>query len=522
VFIKNLANRLSIVWLTFFVISTAGASDLQTILDKHLKALGGRDAIAAVKSVKAFSSLEYMGMVGETVSIIKFPSQYYTHLDLGVITEDKGFDGITAWTTDQNGITRRDSPEELKPVINELYLAGYSYLLAGRNNGRVEYRGDTLIGEGEYHQLAMFPEGGDSLIAFINVTTGRLEYRSEIVTGIRMNTSYSDFRKIAGIETHFAFQVETVGAPYELTSWIDSIQVNPEIPDSLFFMPGETLRDFDFPPATDRVDLPLRIKGHSLFVEVLVNGQGPFYLLLDSGSGSTVLSHRLAEQMEIELSGAIPARGVGGYGSMGYGVIDSINLGPVSWRLSRVTVFDFSPLTGGRLATVDGILGYDFFIRFPMLIDSKNAVLTLFNPAEEKLPELGEAVDMDIYLQIPVLDVELDGYPVRLAFDLGAEMGLVVQDYSRWYKERSGSLDKSVMTARIQGVGGVQDAKIYLGDSLRINQLLIEKPEVMVVEDFDAIPFPDYIEGFLGMDILKNYILFINFPERKLSFLGKI
>ena len=193
---RKAIGLLMIGWLV--VIGAVDAADLQTISNRHLESMGGHDAVAAMKSVEAYSSVQYMGLAGKTVSLMKSPNRYYTRLDLGVTTEVKGCDGLTAWTTDANGVTRRDIAEELKPMVNELYMATYAYVLSDRNPGRVEYRGDTVIGGHEYYGLAMFPEGGDSLLAFINKVNGRLEYRIETVTGIKMITAYSDFRIVGG------------------------------------------------------------------------------------------------------------------------------------------------------------------------------------------------------------------------------------------------------------------------------------------------------------------------------------
>ncbi len=511
-------RRLIVFWMVLCISGYASAVDLQTVLDKHFQALGGKDAIVALDAIKAYSSIEYMGISGKTISIVKFPRKYYTRLDLGVITEEKGFDGSTAWTTDANGITHRDIPEELKPMMNELYVSTYAYLLPGRNPGRTVYRGDTLIGDRGYHHLVMYPEGGDSLSVFINSDNGRLEYRSETVTGIKMITAYHDFRKIGGVEVPFGMDIETPGAPYEITAWVDSAHINPNIPDSLFLMPGISSRDFAFPPEDDSVVIPMKMTGNNVFIEVMVDGRGPFLFMLDSGSASTILSKKLAGKLGINVDGSIPARGVGGFGSIGFGKIDSLNIGGLSWGLKRITVFDFSSLTGGSLGRIEGILGYDFFTRFPMWINFDKAELVLFDPDQPDFSRPDDGFDIDIYCQIPVAELILDGHPIRLAIDLGAQMGIVVQGHSRWYKEMSDKLDGDMFETEIQGVGGIQTVRNVRVDSLNIGDVRIEQPTVMIVDDYAAIPFPDYIEGFLGMGILKRFNLFIDYPDGKIYF----
>jgi hypothetical protein len=509
-------NLLLVILIVVPATGAAGGDELRKILDKHLETLGGRDAIAAIKSVAAYSSIEFMGLSGKAISVVKFPGKYYTRLELGAIVEEKGFDGLTAWTTDANGVTRRDIPEELKPMINELYLSSFSYLLSGRIPGRVEYLKDTLIEAENYHHLAMYPEGGDSIYVFINIATGRLEYRSESITGIKAITSYSDFRKVNGVETPFASQIETPGAPYDIAGWVDSVMVNPDIPDALFLMPGEAVIDFKFPVGADSSVIPVEIKSNSLFAEVIVNGRGPFKFLLDTGASKTIVSRRLADELGVEAIGEIPARGVGGYGGMHFGSIDSLMIGDISWYLKRIMIFDFNSMTGGRMSSIDGILGYDFFARFPLLINFNDAGMTLYNPASAKASVPGEPLEIEIYCQIPVVEVLLDGYPARLAVDLGAQMGLVIQGHSRWYREMAESIEKISSTTDIQGVGGIHEVGIVKLDSVNIGNIKIRNPSVMVSEDFAGMPFPEYIEGFLGLEILKRYNLILDYPSNKI------
>ena len=162
-------------------------------------------------------------------------------------------------------------------------------------------------------------------------------------------------------------EVETPDAPYEISARIDSVRINIDISDSVFLMPGETAVDFRFPEGADSAAVPFEIKRNGIMVKVKVNGRGPFFFLLDSGAAATLLSKTVADELGLEAEGAIPARGVGGFGSMGFGKIDSLDIGPLSWSLKRVAIFDFKALSGNSLAQLDGILGYDFFARFPVL-----------------------------------------------------------------------------------------------------------------------------------------------------------
>ena len=515
---KTVARAAGIILI---IVSSAGAADLESVLQTHLRAVGEWDSLSALTSVASFSSVSYMGIGGKVVGYVSFPSKYRTQLDLDVVSEDKGFDGMTAWTLGANGAVRRDTPEELKPMINELYFQSYSYLLPRRNAGRAAYCGDTLIEGKTYHQLALYPQGGDSLSVFVNAQNGRIEYRSEFVTGLRVITQYSDFRTVSGLVVPFVMNAATPEAPYRMETRVDSLWINPDLPDSLFVMPGKSVADLRFPVRTDSIVVPLEMTGDALYVQVGVNGRGPYRFLLDSGAGATVISRRLADSLGIAVHGDVPVRGVGGFGSIGYGVIDSLTIGPLSWYLTRITVYDFDAMAAGSWQSLGGILGYDFFARFPMRFDFDRKEIVLYHPDASRPDAGGESLDVEIFYQIPIIEIFLDGRPVRMAFDLGAQTGAVVRKDSRWYRQAGERFNAQSSTAEIFGMGGTQTVATGYGDFLEIGSQIIDTPSVMVTESYTELPFPEYIEGFLGVDVLKRFNWVIDYAQSRIYLLPR-
>lgn len=494
----------------------APAADLNTVLEKHLNALGDKDSVEALTSAMMYASVTYMNLHGQMISLFKFPTDYYERLALPVGSQENGFDGSTAWSRDFNGIVRRQSNDEQKPMINDLYLQSYSYVLPGRLAGATDFRGDTTINGATYYQVAFFPEGGDSMSAFINAEDGRLEYTSDIVGGVLMVSHYSDFRIVQGISTPFRVSVESPDGPYQMSATLDSIRYNAMIPDSIFAMPGSTAGDFVFQNSADSTVIPLQFSANRLSIKVNINGFGPYLFVLDSGAGTTLISSRLAAELGIKPVGNVPVRGVGGYGNVQFGRIDSMIIGDVSWKLTRVNIFDFGAAMGGRMSQINGILGYDFFVRFPMKIDFDKRTLVLYNH-ERPLPDgIGNPMPIDIYYQLPLIECTLDGRPIRVAFDLGAEMGLYLRRISRWYRSTGKDKSNGWPSRQIQGLGGVQAVESGRCDSLRIGSIVVDKPMVMVSTNDRSLPFPDYIEGFLGIDILKRFVLLIDYPGNRL------
>jgi hypothetical protein len=493
------------------------AADLHSVLAMHLAALGDRDSLEAVMSVAMYTSVTYMSLEGKSESFIKFPSGYYERVVLPVGSQANGFDGITAWASDFNGIVRQQSPDEQKPIIDNLYFQSYSYVLPDRMPGKVAYRGDTAISGTSFYYLALFPEGGDSMSVFINAENGRMEYTSEIISGIRMISHYTDFRMVHGISTPYRVSVESPDAPYRISAVLDSIKYNAVIPDSVFTMPGSAEGDFVFRDGMDSSVIPLQFSANRLSIKVKINGFGPYLFILDSGAGTTLISSRLAGDLGIETIGDVPVRGVGGYGNVAFGRIDSMVIGDVLWKLTRVNIFDFGNLQGGGLGQINGILGYDFFVRFPMKIDFSRGRIVLYNPEKSVPHDIGNSLPIDIYYQLPLVTCGLDGQPIRVAFDLGAEMGLFLRRSSRWYRSVGEKETRDWSSRKIEGLGGMQTVVSGRADSLQIGSMTIEKPAILVSAGDSDVPFPDYIEGFVGVDVLKRFVLLIDYPKNRIQ-----
>jgi predicted aspartyl protease len=89
---------------------------------------------------------------------------------------------------------------------------------------------------------------------------------------------------------------------------------------------------------------------------VTINGQGPFYFMLDTGATSTVISAPAAQQLGLSRNAETMmwVHGVSGSAVFPSVRIDSLETGPLQFRDLRLPV-----LTGSIMAGIDGILGMD-------------------------------------------------------------------------------------------------------------------------------------------------------------------
>lgn len=495
--------------------------DLDSILARHLEALGGRERLVSINSITATASLTVNDIAGKQISYQKFPSKYYIRFDQGQLSQTVGFDGLVGWLVDGNGIARTQTAEERKPLVNEVYFQSYSYLIKTGHSGRIEYHGISLFEEQPYYQLLLFPAGGDSLYLLINQETNLVEYRMESNFGTNLITRYSDYRNVDGLMVPFLSKTTATNVPLSTVGRIESIEINSDLDDSLFSMPGTVGNDFAFPGGADSIVIRFQLEGNHIYLPVKINGRDQFRFLLDSGAGGIVISQKAADQIGLQRLGDLPARGLGGFGSFGLTQIDSLNISTLSLYIKNVMISNLEVGRGANKWSIDGILGYDFFARFPIAINFDRGELTIYKPPKTRSGGDGHKIDVEIFSQLPIASVKLDRFPVRVAIDLGSQAALVIQPSARFHREISQIIDSASQLYSIGGVGGVSRLRGGRMSSLSLGDETIDSPLVLLSEDFSSAPLPTYIEGLIGMEILKRFNLYIDYPAREIYFLRR-
>jgi hypothetical protein len=151
---------------------------------------------------------------------------------------------------------------------------------------------------------------------------------------------------------------------------------------------------------------PFELYANKPRAPVRVNGAGPFDFLVDTGSIFDVLDTERAAELGIASAGEHAAGGAG-EGTMttsrATGVLlgfDDLELEPQNVQVAPINAA-VGRLEGRRL---DGLLGYDFFSRFPLELDYTAGTLSVAREAR------GAEVELTLVRRHPF---------VRLAFELG-------------------------------------------------------------------------------------------------------
>jgi hypothetical protein len=511
--------------LMIFVLCSNGFSQpaptrLDSIIVFHQHAVGDMDSIAALRTIFSESEMTSFGTKGRSIYYCVSPDRYYELTDLGYTSWCMGYDGDTVWFYRDRGPVTTGDPEDSAGVFNDLYLECSLYLLGGNTYGHVEIRNDTVINEKKHYQLAMFPRYGDSLYGFIDVESGLMDCYRNFVANHRTAEFLSDFRNVAGIKTAFHREYELEGTKRRVVQDILVREINEPVPDSIFSVPdlSSQSKKSRFVDGNDSAIVKFEMKKNWVIVPARINGKNKCNFLLDTGASGCLITHKLAKKLGVETMGEATTDGIAGDVVYRFAEIDSVEMGGLVWYPGRIQVIYGNEETGDIFRSIDGILGYDFFMDFPMRVDLDRRDIVLFDTTLANPAKPGTPVTIDLSHLVARKDMSLDGRPIRMLIDLGANFEIFLYSNYRWFYKLADDLRFNPPDAQAFGVGGHRPIKAGRADSLKFDGIYIDRPEVYIAPRPEGFKEVGGVEGLLGAEILTRYNLFIDYPDSKIYF----
>jgi outer membrane lipoprotein-sorting protein len=236
----RLASLLALLFLSSFEV--VQAQKLDAILDRHVVAMGGKEALSNLKSIRVETAMELMGN--------ELPTSITVVQDRGFISETvfqglrivQAIDGKTGWSI--NPLSGQTEPTPLPAEIvasmsNQIDLTG---LYNHREKGyRIELLSDTTVQSAPVHALKLTMKNGvenklyiskDTYYILLTVSTSAFEDRV-----LETRIAQSNFQQIDGITYPFTSEITAPGMPGSVAIQVKSVKINPKVDDSIFTFP---------------------------------------------------------------------------------------------------------------------------------------------------------------------------------------------------------------------------------------------------------------------------------------------
>lgn len=265
--------------------------------------------------------------------------------------------------------------------------------------------------------------------------------------------------------------------------------------------------------------LPFELIDNRVFINVRLNGRGPYHLILDTGAQGTISEH-VAQQLGLSVEDAGTGQGVGekkvhfGRAQIAQVQIGGLNLSNLEFN---VTSFQDSPQVFG-VKPEDGIIGRPVFEQMVVKHDYVHRRLTFTKPEDFVYSGSGVEVDFARPYQIPVVEAALDGVSGRFGIDTGARSSLLL--YGRFsaqnkLREKYGAKVEGVTG---WGIGGPVRSLLARAKTLRIGSVQVNDLVIRLSTQKTGLAASSEMAGLIGPDVLSQFDVTFDYSRNRIYF----
>ncbi len=499
--------------------SPTRAADPQDALARFKEATGGArwDAVATAHTV---SSVEASGLRGRAESWDDVRrGRYVTRYTLGPMKGAEGFDGSTPWTQDTSGQVRiEEGGESREAAADEAYRRSLAYWYPQRWPATVEAAGERSEGSRRFSVVRLTPRGGRPFEMWLDVATGLLDRTVERAAIETRTVLLSDYRTVNGLRVPHAWRSTNGETKYDQRSTLETIAFDESLEDARFQPPAPPPPDFAIAGGREATTVPFELLNNHIYVNVRIDGKGPYLVLCDTG-GANIVTPELAKELGLKTEGALQGRGVGEKSEdVALAKVATLGLGDATVRDQLFLVLPLGSFRDVEGVPGRGLIGYEIFKRFVVTIDYERRRLTLTQPAAFTGRPGGHVVPFRFNSHIPQVEGTLDGIAGAFDLDTGARDSLSLLGP---FVEKNGL--KSRYAPRFEGVtgwgvGGPSRSLVTRAKLLTLGGVRVERPVTeLSLQSKGAFTDP-YVAGNVGGGTLKRFTVTFDYAKQQVTF----
>jgi Aspartyl protease/PDZ domain len=491
------------------------ASEQVDLLEKHIKAVGGEQAIRNVKTAHFLWNVSISIIQGTVEEWIAAPGKHRIEIKTPVISQTEGENESISWSVDQNGQVTTTDLED--PIPSEMVLPVYQYMFPGENE-TVSDAGEIERDGSKYRVLEIHRKDKPLERLYLDSETFLAAYEEGEENGIPVTTIFDDYRLVDGVMIAHTYsqQADIQGMPPSVFS-LKTVSLNEELDVTCFNPPVERKKDYTFLDGKTSIEVPIDIEGEHLFVDVSINRGEISRFLLDSGAGTTIVGEDLVKRLNLKTKEGMQALGVGGVESIGATSVDSLDIGGFRIQDLRLFSADLDFLKNTFSEPVDGVLGYDLFIRSVLRLDYMNKRLTILDPETYSYTGEGEIIKGQIKSNLIHINGMLNGeFEGEFRVDTGAGGGVHLHAP---FVQKHDLLTRCQPQIEISatGVAGNQTSILSRGTSLELGSLTVSAPLLTLTSDVEsgALAMMDSI-GTIGNAVWRKFTIIFDYTRNRM------
>ena len=243
--------QIALIAIGSCVLSATLAQDLtlEQLIEKHTKAIGGRQAIAQVRSIEfALTITEPQFTVDAIYRADRTPRMRIDIYADGNRVFTEAYDGRKAWQIGDDGVPSEPGEKGTAALRNGVLLPGKLFGLheSGLTGNKLKLVGRETVAGTNFHVIELTTSSGDAQMLYISPDTWLIE-RTRLKKALHpdvdpteqwLETRFSDFRKSDGVLRSYSHvEVNLESGAIVQTVRVREIVSNPAFDVSLFDRP---------------------------------------------------------------------------------------------------------------------------------------------------------------------------------------------------------------------------------------------------------------------------------------------
>jgi hypothetical protein len=476
---------------------------------------------ASAHSLHAGGTINIGGFAGTYEEWIDMTNGRFTEvIDAGPFSGASGYDGNVAWQEDAKGIVfPQNAPGAIAFAANRRFQTTNSLFAPNYGGAAVSYLGNRSADGVSYEAISVIPPGGYATEWWFDSATALPGRRILIMMGRTTTTVLGDYRNLGGWIIPYS-RTDTTDNDYTITTKLTSVETDPSDLEQHLLMPQSHSNDYSLSGSEVRV--PMQVFKDHIYVDVLINGKGPFHFLFDTGAYN-LMDPTVAYQV-----GGQAIASLHGMSGLGRGVIETQYVKVQTVSLRGATLSDqyfnvaqlgprtnYIPFYEKPFQEMQGLIGYEFLARYQVTIDYAHSQLIL------RLPQSSLNLVSDAHVPLMFdekhvfVGCSLAGVSSSCLADTGNSFGVMLykpfidahpQVLPRWYTG----------AGYIGGINGRSRVNFGKLSSLEIGSDSVPDVDaVFSLEDKGGLSDPFY-GALIGNPFLKHFTVTFDYPNAML------
>jgi PDZ domain-containing protein/aspartyl protease len=282
--------------------------------------------------------------------------------------------------------------------------------------------------------------------------------------------------------------------------------------------------EFQIPGGASEISFPFQLINQHVVLPVMVNGQGPFQIILDTGmpmDGMILYGSDKVEALHLSYLDNVQVQ-VGGAGGKGEDkparMALGLALGIGDFKVLNIRTVVLSPLPGFGVYH-DGVIGAALFHNFVVSIDNDRSVITLRQPAAFDPAKGAAVIPLTLDHGMPFIEAKVKltasaEIPVNLVVDLGASHPISLNGGTG---SRITVPQGSIPATIGRGLSGDIRGRVGRINSLQLANLTLASVVATFPDQANGAPRKmDGRDGNLGNGILSRFNVTFDYPGRRM------